>query len=857
MQCRMKPRLLLVHLVSVILVTSAKDTIDTLLKVEGHAQRCSFESCPKEKNGVLNIHFIPYFHGNVAWTKTFDANIDVANEILVSVSGEILKQKRRMFTIPHVALFKRWYEDTNEVFRIVAKKFVYEGRLEFTGGGWVEHDEATTDYASLIDQMTLGHRWVNETFGECMLPTAAWQLDSYGHSKQTAALFAEHGRKYQAYYSTPSCYLRSLSRINVTWNTYNGDFFPYFDGHDFYTGFYTTRPAFKLFARYSNNYLQACKQVTVLANISADIYKDLAQSVALAQDHNVITGTSVLSAMTNMTHLLSKGISLCEEILTPGLEALVTVGKNRNFFPRFCHLLNQSECQISEGKEKFFVVVYNTNSSPLRTIVRFPVGNSGYKVTSTNDRIIPSEVLPIQHAILHVPGRQGSALHELVFLATAPSLGISTYKVERFRGSTIERATTGTDATDPEEYILRNKWYEVTVDAKTCLMKTVRVLDAYTTVDFRQFFAAYQSNLGHYIFRPTSATVFIRNITCRFVKTSIVEEIHQWVNPWMSQVIRLYASEDFIEFDWIVGPIPTEHKGSGFDVVTRFKSDLENEGIFYTDSNAGQSVKRITNSSNDWSLDSNRYRVAANYYPVVSWIYMKSSDLQITVIPDRPQGGTVFHSGEIELMVHRRHGQWDSDEIGEPLNDQGVDKRGQVLRGRHLLHMGKVDHAASRLRDLLFLVLRMPVLAFADATSPKARGLVLRMFTGLGVLLPMGVRILSLERLPDENKVMVRFEYLRLEEEYNLDGKLDEIKYRSKVNVPLKGLLTTYNITKLRETGLTASRWFPGSSNYRQHHGNLPQGMTSKARSGDIWENNTYVQIELRYGEIRTFVGEM
>ncbi|XP_064479703.1 lysosomal alpha-mannosidase-like isoform X3 [Ornithodoros turicata] len=666
-----------------------------------------------------------------------------------------------------------------------------------------------------------------------------------------------HGRKYQAYYSTPSCYLRSLSRINVTWNTYNGDFFPYFDGHDFYTGFYTTRPAFKLFARYSNNYLQACKQVTVLANISADIYKDLAQSVALAQDHNVITGTSVLSAMTNMTHLLSKGISLCEEILTPGLEALVTVGKNRNFFPRFCHLLNQSECQISEGKEKFFVVVYNTNSSPLRTIVRFPVGNSGYKVTSTNDRIIPSEVLPIQHAILHVPGRQGSALHELVFLATAPSLGISTYKVERFRGSTIERATTGTDATDPEEYILRNKWYEVTVDAKTCLMKTVRVLDAYTTVDFRQFFAAYQSNLGHYIFRPTSATVFIRNITCRFVKTSIVEEIHQWVNPWMSQVIRLYASEDFIEFDWIVGPIPTEHKGSGFDVVTRFKSDLENEGIFYTDSNAGQSVKRITNSSNDWSLDSNRYRVAANYYPVVSWIYMKSSDLQITVIPDRPQGGTVFHSGEIELMVHRRHGQWDSDEIGEPLNDQGVDKRGQVLRGRHLLHMGKVDHAASRLRDLLFLVLRMPVLAFADATSPKARGLVLRMFTGLGVLLPMGVRILSLERLPDENKVMVRFEYLRLEEEYNLDGKLDEIKYRSKVNVPLKGLLTTYNITKLRETGLTASRWFPGSSNYRQHHGNLPQGMTSKARSGDIWENNTYVQIELRYGEIRTFVGEM
>ena len=69
--------------------------------------------------------------------------------------------------------------------------YTLPGRLEFINGGWCMNDEASTHYSSIIDQMTVGHKFLQDTFGDCARPRAAWHIDPFGHSREQASLFAQ------------------------------------------------------------------------------------------------------------------------------------------------------------------------------------------------------------------------------------------------------------------------------------------------------------------------------------------------------------------------------------------------------------------------------------------------------------------------------------------------------------------------------------------------------------------------------------------------------------------------------------------------------------------------------------------
>ncbi|XP_022991108.1 probable alpha-mannosidase At5g13980 isoform X2 [Cucurbita maxima] len=145
--------------------------------------------------GKLNVHLVAHTHDDVGWLKTVDQYYVGSNNsiqgacvqnVLDSVVSALLADKNRKFIYVEQAFFQRWWRDQSEIVQDVVKKLVGSGQLEFINGGMCMHDEAATHYIDMIDQTTLGHRFIKEEFG--VTPTVGWQIDPFGHSAVQAYL---------------------------------------------------------------------------------------------------------------------------------------------------------------------------------------------------------------------------------------------------------------------------------------------------------------------------------------------------------------------------------------------------------------------------------------------------------------------------------------------------------------------------------------------------------------------------------------------------------------------------------------------------------------------------------------------
>ncbi|KAK6912904.1 Glycoside hydrolase family 38, N-terminal domain, partial [Dillenia turbinata] len=102
----------------------------------------------------LNVHLVPHTHDDVGWLKTVD-------QYYVGSNNSIQRPKRGC---------------TNHCQEV----------CQFGNGGMCMHDEAAPHYIDMIDQTTLGHRFIKQEFG--VTPRIGWQIDPFGHSAVQAYL---------------------------------------------------------------------------------------------------------------------------------------------------------------------------------------------------------------------------------------------------------------------------------------------------------------------------------------------------------------------------------------------------------------------------------------------------------------------------------------------------------------------------------------------------------------------------------------------------------------------------------------------------------------------------------------------
>ncbi|KAG4927436.1 hypothetical protein JHK85_053922 [Glycine max] len=291
---------------------------------------------------------------------------------------------------------------------------------------------------------------------------------------------------------------------------------------------------------------------------------------------------------------------------------------------------------------------------------------------------------------------------------------------------------------------------------------------------------------GAYVFRPNGSFSIKSDHQASFtvLRGPILDEVHQQLNPWVSQV----------------GPIPVDDD-IGKEIITQFKTTMKTNKTFYTDSNGRDFIKRIRDFRTDWDLQVNQ-PIAGNYYPVNLGIYVQDSSMELSVLVDRSVGGSSLEDGQVELMLHRRLLHDDARGVGEVLNETVcvADKcEGLTIQGKLYL---RIDHKgeAAKWRRTVGQELYSPLLlAFTEQDGDNWLHFSPSTFSGIdsSYSLPDNTALLTLQEFKN-GKVLLRLAHL-----YEIG---EDKNYSLTASVELKKLFPNKKINKVTEMSLSANQ---------------------------------------------------
>lgn len=430
-----------------------------------------------------------------------------------------------------------------------------------------------------------------------------------------------------------------------------------------------------------------CKQLSATAKVSEPFFEGhlsiLRRAMGVMQHHDAVTGTEKQHVADDYARYLTLAMSACGTNTKSALNQFTT-GKapppppsvnnsqhhhaptpdHWDFQFESCLALNISICNVSESANQFTVTVYNPLAHATYQYVRVPVTGAKYEVRDYRSIVVPSQLVAVPDSVKSLNYRSSSATNELVFQATeVPAFGYKSYFVSRIMNEIqpeVIHMVSRRDKRKPQPIVIGNDFLNITFDVNG-LLSTISVNGTSNKVS--QNFVMYTGAIGNneifenrssgaYIFRPdpkSKEKLIAKEAKVEVIRGEQVDEVHQTFNEWLSQVVRVYKTENFVEFEWLVGPIPIED-GVGKEIISRFYTVMRTDGVFYTDSNGREMLKRKRNHRETWDV-SIKEPIAGNYYPINTKIAIEDKTHRLSVLTDRAQGGSSIFDGTCELMV--------------------------------------------------------------------------------------------------------------------------------------------------------------------------------------------------------------
>ena len=471
---------------------------------------------------------------------------------------------------------------------------IFAGELYGGGGGgygtWIGYDNPEAEVQDdprrhdynvdkIVDQFVqdalsqAAHTQSNHQMWACGSDFQYQNAVHWYHNLDKIIHYVNQNGTVNAFYSTPSLYVDQKKRSVGSWEKRYDDIFPLADdAHNYWSGYFTSRPALKRQVRFASNFLNAARQLEVFGHVSAkevdtpttrpsptvgSSWTDsLEGTIGVATHHDGMSGTERQDVADDYALRISESHGEVEQGVAIAFQRLL--GTDARFEHCNCNAdggdncLNITVCSTTTGVDTFSVAAWNPlgQEKSGQQVVRIPVTGDQWEVTA-GGKVVASQVTAIDQRTLDLPllyinhfgvtkedlpklieAYSNKATHVLTFETDIPPMGYAVYSAKagsktsaaklRQAASKLARRRLS-PASAPAT--VNNGVYELTLDPATGMVTTLKNLKSDITTDFEISWGWYNSSVGGctpdipkdacsdqksgaYIFRPNTSTVF-------------------------------------------------------------------------------------------------------------------------------------------------------------------------------------------------------------------------------------------------------------------------------------------------------------------------------------------------------------
>ena len=567
---------------------------------------------------------------------------------------------------------------------------------------------------------------------------------------------ANAGNQLELTYSTPTQHALARAAVDVSWPVQQGDLFPYSDCKGCYwSGYFSTRPSTKRLVREASGLLSIARQLDLLSRGLTSVGEppaaidELARAVALMQHHDAITGTDVTHVNEDYRRIVTAAMFSARQAIVDAFDKLMLKESEAGFM--VCEGANETMCgpavTLSDTHLSFIVVAYSALPRARAAFIEVPLGptassRSWTAISMTSGNRLPVQVVPVrgetralQDYLISVHAHPAAlkAHATAIFQGNIPGMGFDSWRLEPAEGELASSLLFKCDAfpancTDDGDVLkITNGLASLTFSRRSGGLTSYEVVNGpRVTVSASLLRYSPQRNTGvlpwylrpsgHYSFHPAGEAEQLegQKVSALEVTTGqYVTEVTQRFSSYGTLTFKLRHAVSVVEVEWTVGPLPNAQ-----DLILRLDTSIQTNGVFWSDSNGRQYVRRERGARSTWvpaTLEppySNP--VGRDYYPSTVGAYIEDTvqKIQLSVLTDRAQGCASLSEGSLEFMLHREAEA--ADELGNPETlRERLGGKPIIVRGKSIVALTRTADGPRVRREQAALTYHAPLLAFA------------------------------------------------------------------------------------------------------------------------------------------------